>query len=78
MRLANIFELGVKELRGLARDPILLVLVVYAFTLAVYAQATVSPEALNRASIAIVDEDNSPLSVRLGPRSIRRISGRRS
>ncbi len=66
MRLANVFELGVKELRGLARDPILLVLVVYAFTLAVYAQATVSPEALNRASIAIVDEDNSPLSVRLG------------
>lgn len=66
MRLANIFELGVKELRGLARDPILLVLVVYAFTLAVYAQATVAPEALNRASIAIVDEDNSPLSVRLG------------
>ena len=33
MRAANILHLGVKELRSLARDPMMLVLIVYAFTL---------------------------------------------
>jgi len=65
MRIANIFNLGIKELRGLARDPILLVLVAYSFTLSVYTAATSSPETLNRAAIAIVDEDRSPVSSRI-------------
>mgnify|MGYP007002581579 CR=1 FL=1 len=30
MRLANVWNLGIKELRGLLRDPILLILIVYA------------------------------------------------
>jgi ABC-2 type transport system permease protein len=62
---ANIFHLGVKELRSLLRDPMLMVLVVYAFTFAIYSKATALPETLNRAPIAIVDEDNSPLSARI-------------
>lgn len=65
MRLANIFHLGIKELRGLMRDPILLGLIVYSFTIAVYTQAKAIPETLNNAPIAIVDEDNSPLSRRI-------------
>ncbi len=65
MRIANIFNLGIKELRGLARDPILLVLVAYSFTLSIYTAATASPETLNRAAIAIVDEDRSPVSSRI-------------
>ncbi|WGF90796.1 ABC transporter permease [Marinivivus vitaminiproducens] len=65
MRLATIVNLGVKELHGLSRDPMLLVLVVYAFTLSVYSEATAMPETLNRAPIAIVDEDQSPLSARI-------------
>jgi ABC-2 type transport system permease protein len=65
MRLANIWNLGVKELRSLARDPMMLVLIVYSFTLAVYTAATAIPETLNRAPIAVVDEDRSPLSVRI-------------
>lgn len=32
---ANILHLGIKELRGLSRDPMLLFLIVYAFTLSV-------------------------------------------
>jgi hypothetical protein len=44
MRLANILELGIKELRGLARDPALLFLIVYAFTLNIYTAATAEPE----------------------------------
>jgi ABC-2 type transport system permease protein len=66
MRAAsNILHLGVKELRSLARDPFMLGLIVYAFTLAIYSGATALPETLNRAPIAIVDEDRSPLSARI-------------
>ncbi|MCC7274821.1 MAG: ABC transporter permease [Alphaproteobacteria bacterium] len=65
MRIANIRELGIKELRGLARDPMLLVLILYAFTLSIYTAATAIPETLNKAPIAIVDEDRSPLSARI-------------
>lgn len=65
MRAANIFHLGIKELRSLLRDPIMLVLIVYAFTLSIYTRATAIPETLNKAPIAIVDEDRSPLSARI-------------
>ncbi len=65
MRVNNILNLGIKELRSLARDPVMLVLIVYAFTFAIYSAATAMPETLNRAPIAIVDEDGSPLSARL-------------
>jgi len=65
MRLANIFHLGVKELRSLARDPIMLVLIVYAFTVSVYTATTAMPETLNKAPIAVVNEDRSPLSWRI-------------
>jgi ABC-2 type transport system permease protein len=65
MRTANIFHLGIKELRSLLRDPMMMVLVVYSFTFAVYSAATAMPEALHKAPIAIVDEDRSPLSTRI-------------
>jgi len=65
VRAANILNLGVKELRSLARDPIMLGLIVYSFTFAVYSAATAMPETLNRAPIAIVNEDLSPLSARI-------------
>lgn len=63
--LDNIYRLGVKELWSLLRDPAMLVLIVYAFTVAVYTSATAMPETLNRAPIAIVDEDGSSLSQRI-------------
>ena len=65
MRAANILHLGVKELRSLARDPIMLVLIGYAFTFSIYTAATAMPETLNKAPIAIVDEDRTPLSGRI-------------
>jgi len=64
-KLGNIFQLGLKELRSLYRDPAMLVLIIYSFTLAIYEGATAIPEAPHRASIAVVDEDRSPLSQRL-------------
>ena len=65
MRLSNILHLGVKELRSLLRDPMMLVLIVYAFSFSIYTAATAMPETLNKAPIAIVDEDRSPLSARI-------------
>ncbi|WP_119254698.1 ABC transporter permease [Shinella zoogloeoides] len=65
MRAANILHLGMKELRGLGRDPVLLLLIVHAFTLAIYTASKAMPETLNRAPIAIVDEDRSALSARI-------------
>ena len=65
MRLANIVHLGVKELRGLGRNTMLLVLVLYAFSLSIYMGSKAMPETLNRASIAIVDEDQSAVSSRI-------------
>ena len=63
--LANIWHLGVKELWGLWRDPAMLVLIVFLFGYSVYSGARAMPETLNRAPIAIVDEDASPLSNRI-------------
>ncbi len=63
--LANIYRLGIKELWSLARDPIMLRLIIYTFTVSIYVAATAMPETLNQAPIAIVDEDGSPLSGRI-------------
>ncbi len=60
-----IYRLGVKELWSLWRDPIMLVLILFTFTGVIYTSAKAMPETLNRASIAIVDEDRSPLSQRI-------------
>lgn len=64
-RLKNIFRLGRKELWSLARDPMMLLLIIYVFTVSVYTAATAMPETLHNAPIAIVDEDDSPLSARI-------------
>lgn len=64
-KLGNIFQLGLKELRSLYRDPAMLVLIIYSFTVAIYEGATAIPEAPHRASIAVVDEDRSQASLRI-------------
>nr|WP_255305754.1 hypothetical protein [Gilliamella apicola] len=60
--LTNIYRLGIKELWGLLRDPIMLLLIAYCFTFDIYIAATATSDSLNHASIAVVDEDDSPLS----------------
>lgn len=62
---ANIYRLGVKELWSLARDPMMLALIVFMFTVSIYVSATAIPETLHKAPLAIVDEDRSPLSGRI-------------
>ncbi|MBN3813913.1 ABC transporter permease [Paraburkholderia sp. Ac-20347] len=63
--LANIYRLGVKELWSLARDPMLLILIIFSFTAMIYSSATSRPESLHMAPIAVIDNDVSPLSQRL-------------
>lgn len=65
MRLDNILHLGIKELRSLAGDPMLLLLIIYSFTASVYTVSKSTPETLSNAAIAIVDEDQSALSARI-------------
>lgn len=64
-KLQNIYQLGCKELWSLWRDPIMLVLIFYTFTVSVYTAATAMTDSLNLAPIAIVDEDHSALSERI-------------
>ncbi|WP_236235945.1 ABC transporter permease [Pseudomonas faucium] len=64
-KLKNILRLGRKELWSLLRDPVMLILVVYVFSVSIYTSATAVPETLHNAPIAIVDEDHSPLSARI-------------
>jgi ABC-2 type transport system permease protein len=61
-RLSNVLWLGIKELRSLRHDVVLVVFVAYAFTMAVYTQARGTSSEVNNASIAFVDEDQSMLS----------------
>jgi ABC-2 type transport system permease protein len=63
--IANIYWLGTKELRAFMRDFVLLGLVIYAFSLAIMAQAQSSSQEVHYAAIAIVDEDHSELSRRI-------------
>ena len=61
----NILHLGIKELRSLLRDPVLLGLIAFAFTVNIYTAATAVPETLHNAPLAVVDEDRSALSARI-------------
>ena len=63
--LLNIFYLGIKEIRSLLSDTVMVIFVIYAFTLAIHVQATGTSSEVNNASIAFVDEDQSALSKEL-------------
>lgn len=63
--IVNVYKLGIKEIYSLLRDPVLMGLIVYTFTVAIYTVANGVQTELKNASIAIVDEDRSELSTRL-------------
>lgn len=63
--LLNIWWLGLKELRSLCSDVVMVLFVAYAFTMAIYVQATGTSNEVNNASIAFVDEDDSALSMEM-------------
>ena len=65
LHLANIYRLTIKELRSIRSDPIMLALVAYSFTFAIYAAATGASTEAKNLSVGIVDEDRSDLSRRI-------------
>ncbi len=64
-RLANVLQLGVKELRSLWHDKVLLLFLIWVFSFGIYDAATSQSTELRNAPVAVVDEDRSPLSQRL-------------
>ena len=63
--LSNVFRLGVKELHSLRRDVVMMGLIVYTFSFAVYVPARHAQTELRNGSVAIVDADRSQLSARI-------------
>lgn len=60
--LENIFRLGVKELYSLRNDPVMVFLILYTFTVAIYMVAHGVKTEVSNASVGIVDQDQSNLS----------------
>ncbi|MGE4293727.1 MAG: ABC transporter permease [Desulfovibrio sp.] len=63
--LSNILALGGKEFRSLFHDKAMLFLILFMFSATIYSDAKAKPESLNRATVAVVDEDRSQLSGRI-------------
>jgi ABC-2 type transport system permease protein len=60
--IGHIYRLGLKELVSLSQDPVLLFLIFYAFTFAIYTPAKSAVMDVINASVAVVDEDGSEAS----------------
>lgn len=60
----NIYHLGIKELRSLVADKVLLLLIIWAFTGGIYSASKGVSQELRNAPVAIVDGDQSQLSQR--------------
>ncbi|MGV5529253.1 ABC transporter permease [Pseudomonas sp. XP1] len=65
-RLNHTLRLGLKELTSLRHDSVLLLFLLYAFSVAIYMPAAGSVIGVHNASVAVVDEDHSLLSRKLG------------
>lgn len=63
--LKNILRLTVKELRAIRGDRVMIVLMIYVFTVATWLVAGAADTDIKNLSVAVVDEDRSQLSDRL-------------
>ncbi|WP_102225323.1 ABC transporter permease [Acidimangrovimonas sediminis] len=63
--LLNIARLTVKELRAIRGDKVMLVLIVYVFSVAVWLVSQAASTEVHDLTVAVVDEDHSQLSHRL-------------
>jgi ABC-2 type transport system permease protein len=63
--VVNVYRLVIKELRSIRADPVMLILVVYAFSISVNTVATGAVTEATNLSVGIVDEDGSNLSRRI-------------
>lgn len=63
--IGTIYHLGMKEFHSLSRDIAMVIMIVFMFSGAIYSNSKAKPDALNKAAIAVLDEDQSVLSARL-------------
>lgn len=63
--LRNIGRLTLKELRAIRGDRVMIALILYVFTAAVWLVSNAAKTDIHDLSVAVVDEDHSPLSRRL-------------
>ena len=63
--IQNVFRLGLKEIISLSRDVVMVALIVFEFTGAVYSEADAMKVDINNARVAIVDADQSTFSGRI-------------
>ena len=64
-KIRNIIRLGIKELRGLRHEPLLLLLIACSFSVTLYIGAKAAPDGIRHAAVAVADYDRSPLSQRI-------------
>lgn len=61
-RLTNVFWLFGKEVKSVLGDPVMVILILWSFVVAVMLEASGAGDTVRNAAIAIVDEDQSSLS----------------
>lgn len=61
-RLANIFWLSGKELKSVLGDPVMVILILWSFVVAVLLEASGAGDTVYNAAIAILDEDGTTLT----------------
>ncbi|WP_085310869.1 ABC transporter permease [Planktotalea arctica] len=64
-QLTNIFWLAGKELKSVLGDPVMVILILWSFVVAVILEASGAGDTVYNAAIAILDEDNSALTRQL-------------
>ena len=64
-RLTNIFWLAGKELKSVLGDPVMVILIMWSFVVAVMLEASGAGDTVYNAAIAILDEDSSALTRQL-------------
>lgn len=63
--LQNVFRLGLKEIASLSRDTVMVALIAFEFTGAVYSEADAMKTDIKNVRVAVVDADRSALSFRI-------------
>ena len=66
LHVANIYRLTIKEMRSIRSDPIMLALIAYSFTFAIYAAATGASTEATNLSVGIVDRPFRPVAAHCG------------
>jgi ABC-2 type transport system permease protein len=63
--IQNVFRLGLKEFASLSRDVVMVALIIFEFTGAVYSEADAMKMDIKNVPVAVVDADRSTLSFRI-------------